>query len=79
MWEGPYKVIGVPRPGLVRLATEDGTELPNPGTSNIFAASTHAVECFCFWGSDQPPHIPRVVRAWPGLPLSIFCISFSPQ
>jgi transposase InsO family protein len=31
MWEGPYKVIGVPRPGSVRLTTEDGTELPNPG------------------------------------------------
>jgi hypothetical protein len=30
MWEGPYKVIGVPRPGSVRLSTEDGTELPNP-------------------------------------------------
>ncbi|XP_015611072.1 uncharacterized protein [Oryza sativa Japonica Group] len=30
MWEGAYKVIGVPRPGSVRLATEDGTELPNP-------------------------------------------------
>jgi hypothetical protein len=30
MWEGPYKVIGVPRPGSVRLTTEDGTELPNP-------------------------------------------------
>jgi hypothetical protein len=23
-------VIGVPRPGSVRLATGDGTELPNP-------------------------------------------------
>lgn len=30
MWERPYKVIGVHRPGLVRLATEDGTELLNP-------------------------------------------------
>nr|AAQ56433.1 putative gag-pol precursor [Oryza sativa Japonica Group] len=30
MWEGPYRVIGVPRPGSVRLATGDGTELPNP-------------------------------------------------
>nr|AAK71558.1 putative gag-pol protein precursor [Oryza sativa Japonica Group] len=30
MWEGPYKVIGVPRPGSVRLTTEDGTEFPNP-------------------------------------------------
>nr|CAE03705.3 OSJNBb0034G17.13 [Oryza sativa Japonica Group] len=30
MWEGPYRVIGVPRPGSVRLATADGTELPNP-------------------------------------------------
>jgi transposase InsO family protein len=30
MWEGPYKVIGVPRSGCVRLTTEDGTELPNP-------------------------------------------------
>ena len=30
MWEGPYKVIGTPRPGAVRLATEDGTPLPNP-------------------------------------------------
>nr|CAH67052.1 OSIGBa0127A14.4 [Oryza sativa] len=30
MWEGPYRVIGVPRPGSVRLATSDGTELPNP-------------------------------------------------
>nr|CAH67521.1 OSIGBa0131L05.2 [Oryza sativa] len=29
MWEGPYRVIGVPRPGSVRLATGDGTELPN--------------------------------------------------
>nr|BAD62523.1 hypothetical protein [Oryza sativa Japonica Group] len=28
--EGPYRVIGVPRPGSVRLATGDGTELPNP-------------------------------------------------
>nr|CAH67900.1 OSIGBa0115K01-H0319F09.6 [Oryza sativa] len=30
MWEGPYRVIGVPRPGSVRMATGDGTELPNP-------------------------------------------------
>nr|AAU90208.1 putative polyprotein [Oryza sativa Japonica Group] len=30
MWEGPYRVIGVPLPGSVRLATSDGTELPNP-------------------------------------------------
>nr|ABA94156.1 retrotransposon protein, putative, unclassified [Oryza sativa Japonica Group] len=30
MWEGSYRVIGVPRPGSVRLATGDGTELPNP-------------------------------------------------
>nr|AAK26119.1 putative gag-pol precursor [Oryza sativa Japonica Group] len=30
MWEGPYRVIGVPRPGSVRLATGDGTELLNP-------------------------------------------------
>nr|ABA99805.1 retrotransposon protein, putative, unclassified [Oryza sativa Japonica Group] len=30
MWEGPYRVIGVPRPGSVQLATGDGTELPNP-------------------------------------------------
>nr|CAD40917.1 OSJNBa0088K19.3 [Oryza sativa Japonica Group] len=30
MWEGPYRVIGVPRPGSVRLATGDGIELPNP-------------------------------------------------
>nr|AAR87221.1 retrotransposon protein, putative, unclassified [Oryza sativa Japonica Group] len=30
VWEGPYRVIGVPRPGSVRLATGDGTELPNP-------------------------------------------------
>nr|ABA95741.2 retrotransposon protein, putative, unclassified [Oryza sativa Japonica Group] len=30
MWEGPYRVIGVPRAGSVRLATGDGTELPNP-------------------------------------------------
>nr|CAE03836.3 OSJNBb0013J13.13 [Oryza sativa Japonica Group] len=30
MWEGPYRVIGVPRPGSVRLVTGDGTELPNP-------------------------------------------------
>nr|AAP53982.2 retrotransposon protein, putative, unclassified [Oryza sativa Japonica Group] len=30
MWEGPYRVIGVPRPGSIRLATGDGTELPNP-------------------------------------------------
>nr|ABA94871.2 retrotransposon protein, putative, unclassified [Oryza sativa Japonica Group] len=30
MWEGPYRVIGVPRPGSVRLATGYGTELPNP-------------------------------------------------
>nr|CAE02825.1 OSJNBa0043A12.30 [Oryza sativa Japonica Group] len=30
MWEGPYRVIGVPRPGSVRLATSDGAELPNP-------------------------------------------------
>ncbi|XP_066161989.1 uncharacterized protein [Oryza sativa Japonica Group] len=30
MWEGPYKVIGVPRLGSVRLTTGDGTELPNP-------------------------------------------------
>nr|CAE04960.2 OSJNBa0070D17.11 [Oryza sativa Japonica Group] len=30
MWEGPYRVIGVPRPGSVRLAMGDGTELPNP-------------------------------------------------
>nr|AAP53804.1 retrotransposon protein, putative, unclassified [Oryza sativa Japonica Group] len=30
MWEGPYRVIGVSRPGSVRLATGDGTELPNP-------------------------------------------------
>ena len=30
MWEGPYKVIGIPRPGVVRLATEDGTPLPYP-------------------------------------------------
>nr|CAD41940.2 OSJNBa0070M12.17 [Oryza sativa Japonica Group] len=30
IWEGPYRVIGVPRPGSVRLATGDGTELPNP-------------------------------------------------
>nr|ABA99479.1 retrotransposon protein, putative, unclassified [Oryza sativa Japonica Group] len=30
VWEGPYRVIGVLRPGSVRLATGDGTELPNP-------------------------------------------------
>jgi transposase InsO family protein len=30
MWEGPYLVTGTPRPGCVRLATEDGTPLPNP-------------------------------------------------
>nr|CAE03541.2 OSJNBa0060D06.7 [Oryza sativa Japonica Group]CAE04515.1 OSJNBb0059K02.25 [Oryza sativa Japonica Group] len=30
MWEGPYRVIGVPRPGSVRLATGDSTKLPNP-------------------------------------------------
>ncbi|XP_015613528.1 uncharacterized protein [Oryza sativa Japonica Group] len=30
MWEGPYKVIGVPQLGSVRLTTEDGTALPNP-------------------------------------------------
>nr|CAD41709.2 OSJNBa0010D21.11 [Oryza sativa Japonica Group] len=30
MWEGPYRVVGVPRPGSIRLATGDGTELPNP-------------------------------------------------
>nr|CAD41181.1 OSJNBb0002J11.5 [Oryza sativa Japonica Group]CAE05567.1 OSJNBb0116K07.20 [Oryza sativa Japonica Group] len=30
MWEGPYRVIGVPRPGSIRLATGDGAELPNP-------------------------------------------------
>ena len=30
MWEGPFKVIAVPRPGAFRLATEDGTPLPNP-------------------------------------------------
>nr|ABA93826.2 retrotransposon protein, putative, unclassified [Oryza sativa Japonica Group] len=30
IWEGPYRVIGVPRPGSVRLATGDGIELPNP-------------------------------------------------
>src|SRR5581483_10077420 len=30
MWEGPYLVIGTPRPGCLRLATEDGTPLPNP-------------------------------------------------
>nr|AAR06355.1 putative polyprotein [Oryza sativa Japonica Group] len=30
MWEGPYRVIGVPRQGSVRLATGDGIELPNP-------------------------------------------------
>nr|BBF89922.1 putative GAG-POL precursor, RIRE2 [Oryza sativa f. spontanea] len=30
MWEGPYRVIGVPRLGSIRLATGDGTELPNP-------------------------------------------------
>nr|ABA95702.1 retrotransposon protein, putative, unclassified [Oryza sativa Japonica Group] len=30
MWEGPYRVVGVPQPGSIRLATGDGTELPNP-------------------------------------------------
>nr|ABF95742.1 retrotransposon protein, putative, unclassified [Oryza sativa Japonica Group] len=30
MWEGPYRVVGVPWPGSIRLATGDGTELPNP-------------------------------------------------
>jgi transposase InsO family protein len=29
-WEGPFKVIKVCRPGCLRLATEDGTPLPNP-------------------------------------------------
>ena len=29
-WEGPFKVVGVPRPGCCRLATEEGLELPNP-------------------------------------------------
>lgn len=35
MWDGPYKVIGVPRPGSVRLATDDGTELPNPWNEHL--------------------------------------------
>jgi transposase InsO family protein len=29
-WEGPFKVVKECRPGSVRLATEDGMELPNP-------------------------------------------------
>ena len=29
-WEGPFSVVGIPRPGCTRLATEDGLELPNP-------------------------------------------------
>jgi hypothetical protein len=28
-WEGPYKVVGVPRPGSYRLAMEDGRVLNN--------------------------------------------------
>jgi hypothetical protein len=29
-WEGPFKVTNVCRPGSVRLATEEGMQLPNP-------------------------------------------------
>ena len=29
-WEGPFIVVGVPRPGCTRLATQEGLELPNP-------------------------------------------------
>jgi hypothetical protein len=29
-WEGPFKVSKVCRPGYVRLATEEGVQLPNP-------------------------------------------------
>jgi hypothetical protein len=29
-WEGPFKVTKVCRPGSVRLATEEGMQLPNP-------------------------------------------------
>jgi transposase InsO family protein len=29
-WEGPFRVIEVCRPGCVRLATEEGEELPHP-------------------------------------------------
>jgi hypothetical protein len=29
-WEGPFKVSKVCRPGSVRLATEEGVQLPNP-------------------------------------------------
>jgi hypothetical protein len=29
-WEGPFKVTKVRRPGSVRLATEEGMQLPNP-------------------------------------------------
>jgi hypothetical protein len=29
-WEGPFKVTKVCRPGSVRLAAEDGMQLPNP-------------------------------------------------
>jgi hypothetical protein len=29
-WEGPFKVSNVCRPGSIRLAMEEGVQLPNP-------------------------------------------------
>ena len=29
MWEGPFKVVHVPRPGAARLETQDGVPSPN--------------------------------------------------
>ena len=30
MWEGPYRVAHIARPGAVRLETEDGIQVKNP-------------------------------------------------
>ena len=30
MWEGPFRVMHISRPGAARLETEDGDPVPNP-------------------------------------------------
>ena len=30
MWEGPYRVVHIARPGSARLEMEDGTPVANP-------------------------------------------------
>ena len=40
LWEGPYWVVRIPRPGVARLETEEGIPVKNHGTLSIFADTT---------------------------------------